>query len=47
MSNDPAVMHALYPLADYPVLAELARSLKGAGAASVENRVLARTPRPG
>ncbi len=28
-------------------LAELARSLKGVGAASVENRVLARTPRPG
>ncbi|MDD2988744.1 MAG: phosphoribosyltransferase family protein [Zoogloea sp.] len=28
-------------------LAELARSLKGAGAVSVENRVLARTPRPG
>lgn len=28
-------------------LAELARSLKGAGAASVENRVLARTPKPG
>ena len=27
-------------------LAELARSLKGAGAASVENRVLARTPPP-
>lgn len=28
-------------------LSELARSLKGVGAASVENRVLARTPRPG
>lgn len=25
MSNDPAVMHALYRLADYPVLASLAR----------------------
>ncbi len=25
MSNDPAVMHALYPLADYPVLASLAQ----------------------
>jgi YgiT-type zinc finger domain-containing protein len=24
--NDPALMHALYRLADYPVLAELARS---------------------
>lgn len=25
MSNDPAVMNALYPLADYPVLASLAQ----------------------
>ena len=32
---------------DGATLAELARSLKGAGAVSVENRVLARTPRPG
>ena len=35
--NDPAAMHAVYPLADYPVLAELARS-SGTDAIKLDGR---------